>query len=104
MWSPVSTDIALRSLGAATPKEAPLRVGVWVLLAWLTACSSEPTKPTQPSTQPAAPSRAPPAGEPPDQLARPGGAQPREKPPTGGVGAQPRGLPAAALGPWWCPP
>jgi len=34
MWSPVSTDIALRSLGAATPKEAPLRVGVWVLLAW----------------------------------------------------------------------
>jgi len=51
MWSPASTNIALRSLSAATPKGALLWVGGCVLLAWLTACSSEPTRPSQPSTE-----------------------------------------------------
>ena len=102
MWSPASTDSAPRLPGAATPKGDPLLwVGVWVLLACLTACSSEPSKPSQPSTESSAPpqgSAARRAAEPPSEQAA--GAQsranPSTAPPAEAATAQPQGLAARA--------
>ena len=105
MWSPASTDSAPRSPGAATPKGDPLLwVSVWVLLACLSACSSEPSKPSQPSTESSAPPQgsAPrPAAEPPSEQAA--GAQsranPSTAPPAEAATAQPQRAAAAPVVP-----